>query len=337
MPNSPSFTPAQRIIEILAFPDAQLLDIAGPLQVFASANNWALGQKKPLPYQIRVVARRSPVSTNSGLRLLAEPLPRAGGSLDTLIVAGGRGVHAVCGDLSLLRWLRRRAARARRVVSVCTGAFLLGAAGLLEDRRAVTHWSECEELRRRHPSTRVVVDPIFVRDGAVWTSAGVTAGIDLALALVEDDLGHPAAMAVARGLVVFLKRPGGQAQFSGVLELQGGDAQFEQLHGWISAHLAGDLSVHALAAKAAMSERTFARRYRSATGVSPARAVERLRVEAAQRFLLGSRLPIKRIAQRCGFGCEETMRQSFRRLLTVAPSEFRERFSSRGFLDDPSA
>jgi transcriptional regulator GlxA family with amidase domain len=198
---------------------------------------------------------------------------------------------------------------------------------LLEGRRAVTHWSECELLARRFPSIRVVVDPIFVRDGAVWTSAGVTAGIDLALALVEEDIGHAAAMAVARALVVFLKRPGGQAQFSRTLEMQQGDMRFERLHGWISEHLTGDLSVAALAARAAMSERTFVRRYRSSTGTSPARAVERLRVESAQRLLLDSNLPIKRIAERCGFGTEETMRQSFQRLLAVSPRDFRTRFS----------
>lgn len=327
MPNTPSFTPTAKIIEILAFPDAQLLDITGPLQVFASANNEARG-RAPFPYQIRVVAQHSPVWTNSGLAILAHPLPPAATPIDTLIVAGGWGVHAASEKGTLVRWLKRRAARARRVVSVCTGAFLLGAAGLLDGRRAVTHWGECQTLANRYPRAHVLVDPIFVRDGALWTSAGVTAGIDLALALVEDDLGHPAAMAVARELVVFLKRAGGQAQFSHALELQR-DTQFEALHAWMAAHLKRDLSVRVLAAKAAMSERTFVRRYRSATGVSPARAVERFRVEAAQRYLLDSHLPVKRIAARCGFGCEETMRQSFQRLLTVAPREFRARFSSQ--------
>jgi transcriptional regulator GlxA family with amidase domain len=327
MPNTPSFTPKRRGIEILAFADAQLLDITGPLQVFASANQWAR-QQGPDPYQIRLVAPASPVVTNSGLAILAEALPRAASAVDTLIVAGGWGVHAACENHALVRWLTRRAARARRVVSVCTGAFLLGAAGLLEGRRAVTHWGECQSLARRYPAAQVLMDPIFVRDGALWTSAGVTAGIDLALALVEDDLGHPAAMAVARELVVFLKRSGGQAQFSHALELQR-ETRFAALHGWMTAHLTQNLSVRALAARAAMSERTFVRRYRSATGLSPARAVERLRVEAAQRLLLDSSLPVKRIAERCGFGCEETMRQSFQRVLSVAPREFRARFSSK--------
>jgi transcriptional regulator GlxA family with amidase domain len=328
MPITPRFTPTERAIEILAFPNAQLLDITGSLQVFASANDWAKEERKPLPYRIKLVAQRSPLLTNSGLAIVAQPLPKAGQPLDTLVVSGGWGVHAACQDSTLVSWLKRRAASARRVVSVCTGAFLLGAAGLLEGRRVVTHWSECELLSSRYPSARVVVDPIFVRDGALWTSAGVTAGIDLALALVEEDLGHAGAMAVARALVVFLKRPGGQAQFSRALELQHGATEFDRLHGWMSGHLTGDLSVRALATKVAMSERTFVRRYRSATGLSPARAVERLRVEAAQRFLLGSNLPIKRIAQRAGFGCEESMRQSFQRLFAVAPSELRSRFSA---------
>jgi transcriptional regulator GlxA family with amidase domain len=327
MPITPRFTPTGRVIEILAFPNAQLLDITGPLQVFASANEWATKEGKPEPYRIQVVAQQSPLLTNSGLEILVQPLPKADRSLDTLVVSGGWGVHAACGESALVSWLKRRAASARRVVSVCTGAFLLGAAGLLEGRRVVTHWSECELLSSRYPSARVMVDPIFVRDGAVWTSAGVTAGIDLSLALIEEDLGHAGAIAVARALVVFLKRPGGQAQFGRALELQHGATEFDRLHAWMAEHLTSKLSVLAMAAKVAMSERTFMRRYRAATGLSPARALERLRVEAAQRFLLGSNLPIKRIAQRCGFGCEESMRQSFHRLLAVSPSEFRSRFS----------
>jgi transcriptional regulator GlxA family with amidase domain len=328
MPNTPIFTPTGRAIEILAFPNVQLLDVTGSLQVFASANDWAKQTNKRVPYRIKVVAQNSPLLTNSGLAILAEPLSGTSQALDTLVVAGGWGVHAACQEAALVNWLKRRAAFARRLVSVCTGAFLLGAAGLLKGRRVVTHWSECELLSRKFPATRVVIDPIFVRDGAVWTSAGVTAGIDLALALVEEDLGHAVAMTVARALVVFLKRPGGQAQFSRSLELQHSATEFDRLLGWMSENLASDLSVRVLANKAAMSERTFVRRYRSATGVTPARAVERLRVEAAQRFLLGSGLPIKRIARRCGFGSEETMRQSFQRLLAVAPSEFRSRFSA---------
>jgi transcriptional regulator GlxA family with amidase domain len=228
----------------------------------------------------------------------------------------------------LVEWLTVRAGAARRTASVCTGAFLLAATGLLDRRRAVTHWEYCDLLRRRHPDVRVERDPIFVHDGPIWSSAGVTAGIDLSLALVEEDLGRAIALAVARYLVVFLKRPGGQAQFSAALSLQSADDHFADLNGWLMEHLAEDLPLSRLAAQAAMSERTFLRRYREATGLTPARAIERLRVEAARQFLAETRLPSKRIAARCGFGSEETMRRSFVRLQGVSPQDYRQRFGS---------
>jgi transcriptional regulator GlxA family with amidase domain len=262
------------------------------------------------------------------LGLAAERLPPARAALDTLLVAGGPGVHAAAADPALLDWVRARARRARRVASVCTGAFLLAAAGLLEGRRAATHWMHCAELARRFPGIRVEPDPIFVRDGAIWTSAGVTAAIDLALALVEEDAGRSLALAVARHLVMFLKRPGGQAQFSTVLSLQGAEDRFGELHSWMAGRLAGDLSLPALAQKAGMSERSFSRRYAEATGITPARAVERLRVEAARRLLSDTGLPVKRIAARCGFGSEETLRRSFLRLLAATPQSYRARFSA---------
>jgi transcriptional regulator GlxA family with amidase domain len=223
--------------------------------------------------------------------------------------------------------VRQRATQARRVASVCTGAFLLAAAGLLDGRRAATHWMYCTRLAQRFPAVHVEPDPIFVCDGSVWTSAGVTAGIDLALALVEEDLGRSMSLAVARYLVVFLKRPGGQAQFSATLALQAADDRFDALHDWINGHLADDLSLSVLADQAAMSERSFSRHYAEATGQTPARAIERLRVEAARRLLSESRARVKRIAQRCGFGSEETMRRSFLRLLAVTPQDYRSRFT----------
>ncbi|HUN53501.1 MAG TPA: helix-turn-helix domain-containing protein, partial [Candidatus Sulfotelmatobacter sp.] len=228
---------------------------------------------------------------------------------------------------ALVDWLRRRAAEARRIASVCTGAFLLAAAGVLDGRRAVTHWEECARLAERFPAVRVEPDPIFICDGGVWTSAGVTAGIDLALALVEEDLGRSLALAVARYMVVFLKRPGGQAQFSTALALQTADDRFGALHDWINDHLGDDLSLAVLADHAGMSERSFSRHYAAATGQTPARAIERLRVEAARRLLSESRTPVKRIARRCGFGSEETMRRSFLRLLAVTPQDYRSRFT----------
>ncbi|HET6606461.1 MAG TPA: helix-turn-helix domain-containing protein, partial [Rhodopila sp.] len=249
-------------------------------------------------------------------------------ALDTLLVAGGPGVGGACSDSDLVGWLRDRSRHARRVVSVCTGAFLLAAAGILDGRRAVTHWSYCAALSRQYPAVRVETDPIFVRDGPVWTSAGVTAGIDLALALVEDDLGRDVALAVARYLVMFLKRPGGQAQFSAALSLQAADDRFGALHDWINAHLAGDLSLPVLAERAGMSNRSFSRHYTESTGVTPGRAVERLRVEAARRMLAETATPVKRISQKCGFGSEETMRRSFLRLLSATPQDYRARFSA---------
>jgi transcriptional regulator GlxA family with amidase domain len=241
-------------------------------------------------------------------------------------VAGGQGVMRAVEDASLIEWLKVRAGSARRTASVCTGAFLLAAAGLLDHRRAVTHWEYCDELSRRHPAVTVEPDPIFVNDGPMWTSAGVTSGIDLSLALVEEDLGRALALNVARQLVVFLKRPGGQAQFSAALSLQSADERFADLHNWLAEHLAEDLPLSRLATQAGMSERTFLRRYRDATGLTPARAIERLRVEAARQLLADTRLPTKRIAARCGFGSEETLRRNFARLQGVSPQDYRQRF-----------
>ena len=318
-----------RTVEVLAFPGVQLLDVTGPLQVFASANEHVAEAGGTPPYLLRVVAKSGQgVTASAGLGIATQPLPRIGERLDTLLVAGGPGVETASSDPVLVDWLRRRANKARRVASVCTGAFLLAASGMLDGRRAVTHWSYCADLARRFPAVRVESDPIFVRDGSVWTSAGVTAGIDLALALVEEDLGRTVALAVARYLVVFLKRPGGQAQFSEALSLQSAEDEFGALHDWISRHLADDISLPKLASQAGMSERSFSRHYAEATGLTPARAVERLRVEAARRLLSESRLPVKRISQRCGFGSEETMRRSFLRVLAATPQDYRARFSS---------
>jgi len=282
-PKNPLFPPAaMRVVELLAFPAVQLLDIAGPLQVFAFANEQAVSRGLPSPYAARVVAPELRVYATAGLTLSAELLPPPDAGLDRLLVAGGQGVMRACDDHALVDWLRARADAARRVASVCTGAFLLGAAGLLDGRRAITHWEYCDRLRRRYPLARVDPDPIFIRDGQVWTSAGVTAGIDLSLALVEEDLGRSVALAVARQLVVFLKRPGGQAQFSAALTLQASDDRFAALHEWMAGRLGDELPLSRLAAEAGMSERSFSRRYQASTGLTPTRAVERLRVEAAR-------------------------------------------------------
>jgi transcriptional regulator GlxA family with amidase domain len=320
---------AARIVEVLAYPSVQLLDVTGPLQVFVSANDHVAQSGGTPAYILRVVAKEEgSVTTSAGVGIATRPLPRGGTPPDTLVIAGGPGVDAASADVVLVDWVRARAKKARRVASVCTGAFLLGASGALDGRRAVTHWSYCAELARRFPAVRVESDPIFVRDGSVWSSAGVTAGIDLALALVEEDLGRTAALAVARYLVVFLKRPGGQAQFSEALSLQSAEDEFGSLHEWIGRHLADELSLAMLADRAGMSERSFSRHYAEAIGVTPARAIERLRVEAARRLLSETRLPVKRISQRCGFGSEETMRRSFLRVLAATPNDYRARFSA---------
>lgn len=315
-----------RRVEIVVFPDVQLLDLAGPLQVLTSANDLAREAGRDPPYAPHVVASRGGlVTASAGLALVAEGLPSSRHELDTLIVAGGFGVREAATDQRLLRWITRRAQHARRTASVCTGAFLLAAAGMLHGRRVTTHWRQCAELARRYPSLLVERDPIFVQDGNVWTSAGVTAGIDLTLAFVEDDLGREAALAVARQLVVFAKRPGGQAQFSASLALASA-SDFDGLHAWMTRNLHRDLSVPELAARAGMSERSFARHYHTATGTTPSRAVERLRVEAARDALGTTRRSIKDVARRCGFGSEETMRRSFVRVLAVAPRDYRARF-----------
>jgi len=327
MPKNPRFTPNRPLrIEILAFDRVQLLDVAGPLQVFASANDLVGAAGRLCPYEPVALADRPLVTASAGLGLATRELPAPSLPLDTLIVAGGFGVDAACENDALIAWIMARAGAARRIASVCSGAFLLATAGLLDGRRAVTHWGRCAEFARRFPAVRLEPDPIFIRDGNIWTSAGVTAGIDLALALVEADLGREIALAVARQLVVFLKRPGGQAQFSVTLALQHGDARFERLHAWIADNLCDDLSLASLARAAGMSERSFVRHYRRETGVTPARAVEQIRVEAARHMLeLGG--PVKRVAARCGFGSEETMRRSFLRLLGATPQAYRERFS----------
>src|ERR1700761_4081691 len=306
---------------MVAFKDVQLLDVTGPLQVFATTNEMIARAGHAPPYTVRLVAGHNQgVAASAGITLATDILPPHHTPVDTLIIPGGPGVQAAAQG-ALLDWLRARAQAARRPASVCTGAYLLAATGMLDGRRATTHWSFCDDLARSFPAVQVEPDPIFVRDGPVWTSAGVTAGIDLALALVEEDLGRTTALAVARYLVVFLKRPGGQAQFSTALSLQSGDEPFGRLHAWITANLSRDLSLPVLASKAAMSERSFSRRYLEATGLTPARAVDRLRVEAARQLLSDTKVPVKRVAQQCGFGTEETMRRSFIRSLATTPQD----------------
>jgi transcriptional regulator GlxA family with amidase domain len=315
-----------KAIHVLAFANMQILDVTGPLQVFASANDLARQRGLPTPYAPSVIASGGgAVLSSAGLAVLAEPLPQT--PSDTLIIAGGWGIYPAAEDSQLVDWVREHGTYCRRVASVCTGAFLLAASGWLDGRRVVTHWTRCEQLAAQHPNLRVEANPIFINDGPVWTSAGVTAGIDLALAMVEEDLGRDIALDVARHLVVFLKRPGGQSQFSVTLSLQQQGNRFDELHAWIAEHLTCDLGIPTLAEQAGMSERSFIRHYRADTGQTPARAIELIRVETARRLLSDSGLPVKRIAATCGFGSEETLRRSFLRAIGVTPQAYRERFS----------
>jgi transcriptional regulator GlxA family with amidase domain len=255
------------------------------------------------------------------------PLSACRFPIDTLIVAGGTGTRRAEEGDKLVEWLKGAAKRSRRVTSVCTGAFLLAKAGLLDGRRATTHWASCADLAERYPEVTVEPDPIFVRDGNVATSAGVTAGMDLALALVEEDLGRETALEAARWLVLFLKRPGGQAQFSAQLAAQTADrAPLRELQAWIPDHLDEDLSVPALARRTAMSERNFARAFRRETGMTPAAYVEAARVESARIALEAGDLPVETVARHAGFGTVETMRRAFRRRVGVSPVDYRSRF-----------
>jgi transcriptional regulator GlxA family with amidase domain len=327
----PSRSLPPRRVAVVAFPGIQTLDVVGPLEVFAGASMWA-AHHGVRGYAVEVLARGAgEVRASSGVRLVADrAFGRVSGGLDTLLVAGGEGTVDAVRDVALLRWLRRMAPRVRRLGSVCTGTFVLAEAGLLDGRRVTTHWVACERLAAAYPQLRVDPDPIFVRDGDVWTSAGVTAGMDLALALVEDDLGRAAALAVARRLVLFLRRPGGQSQFSAQLAAQAADREpLRDLQAWIADHPDADCAVPALARRVAMSPRHFARVFRDEVGTTPARFVERVRVEAARRRLEESDDGVDAIAATCGFGTAESMRRAFLRTVRVAPAAYRARFRLR--------
>jgi transcriptional regulator GlxA family with amidase domain len=316
---------ADRHVVIVAYPDVQSLDVTGPLEVFAAAN---AGGATPAYVTTVVSPAGGTLRTSSGLGLVADrSIADHHEPIDTLLVAGGDGTVGALADAELLRWVREAAGRSRRVTSVCSGAFVLAAAGLLDGRRATTHWSVCDLMAALHPAVEVDADRIYVRDGHVWTSAGVTAGMDLALALVEEDLGRELALQVARQLVLFLRRPGGQSQFSAQLAAQAADRQpLRELQAWIVEHPGGDCSVPALARRVAMSPRNFARVFLRETGLTPAHYVERVRVEAARRRLEESTDGVDAIAGHCGFGTAETMRRAFLRHLRVAPSDYRVRF-----------
>ncbi|MFH0344133.1 MAG: GlxA family transcriptional regulator [Chromatiales bacterium] len=356
-----------RNIVFVAFPDVQMLNVCGPFDAFSFANRMTAmsGVVAPPTYQLEVVAAQAgPLMTCSGLEIVAHhTYAEIDCPIDTLIVTGGvAALERAASDAALVGWIKETAPRVRRVASVCTGAFLLAAGGLLDGRRATTHWGFTKQLAEAYPSISIEADRIFVRDGNVYTSGGVTAGIDLALALVEEDLGRDIARLTAQIMVMFLRRPGDQSQFSTYLGSKAdalrdrrwfrtwvrGQPDSDQSHEalpslsvathsrpdlrglqtWILAHPHADLSIEALAERVAMSPRNFARLFVTETGMTPAKFVEGARLKAARCTLEQTALPIEAIAERCGFGDPERMRRSFRRMLRVSPQDYRARFKS---------
>ena len=317
-------------VVILAVPPVEELDLVGPLEVFATAN-FVLGERGPA-YDIRVVSSQPKpiIAGECGVSLLAHGYyRRLREPVDTLVVVSGpasKNAH----DNRLSLWLQKMTGRVRRVASVCVGAFVLAEAGLLRNKRATTHWAFASDLQKKYPDVKVDANPIWIQDGNIYTSAGITAGIDLALAMVEKDQGASVALDVARGLVVFLRRPGSQAQFSVSLSTQAsGRKALDDLQVWMAENLNKDLSVDALARRAAMSPRNFSRVFRKESGTTPAKFVELLRVEAARRQLEQTGRSIKEIAASCGFSGSEIMRRTFLSNLQVTPGAYRLRFQRR--------
>lgn len=306
-----------RRVDLLIFPDFQILDAAGPIAAFEIASRYVAGA-----YDLHVVAAEpGPVRSSSGVQMLAEPLQDA--PLDTVMAAGGDGARSAIQCNPTLDWLREASARARRTTSICSGAFLLAQAGLLDGRRATTHWSRSADFAGRYPGVVLEPDRIYVRDGEVWTSAGITAGIDLTLALIGEDLGEEISRAVAQQLVVYHRRPGGQSQFSALLEMGGQGGRFSGLVDWMRGRLAEPLTVERLADQAGMSPRHFARAFAAETGMTPAKAVERLRLEVARERVEGSSEPIDVLARTTGFGDPERMRRAFIRAFGQPPQALR--------------
>jgi transcriptional regulator GlxA family with amidase domain len=316
-----------RRVAILAFPRFQLLDVAGPADVFNEAAR-QLGD--PRAYQVQLISTEAGVLKSSGGLGMAVDATVAThrGTIDTLLVAGSPNIKDMVSDAPLQNWLRRQSKTVRRYGSVCTGAFVLAATGLLDGKRVATHWNSTARLAAEYPAAQVEADAIYVQDGKLFTSAGVTAGMDLALAMVEEDHGRDIALRVARELVMFLKRPGGQSQFSAHLAAQTSERSgLREIQEHVLANLKDDLSVPALASRAGMSERSFARIFRSETGTTPAEFVENARIDAARRLAEESDLPAKRLADAVGYANVDGFRRAFGRRLGVSLVEYRRRFA----------
>lgn len=314
-------------IAILAFPRVQLLDVVGPADVFAEA---ARHLGNPRAYQVQVIGTEDGViKSSSGLRLVVDStVSTHRGAPDTLLVTGSPHIDDIANNADLQAWLKRQSKTVRRIGSVCSGAFVLAAAGLLHGKRVATHWNAVERLAVENPDATVEPDAIYVKDGNLYTSAGVTAGMDLALAMVEEDHGRELALKVARELVMFLKRPGGQSQFSAHLAAQTTErSSIRDVQEYVVAHLRADLSVPRLANRAGMSERNFARVFRAEAGVTPAEFVETARIDAARRLVEASEVSLKRLAYAVGYANVDGFRRAFIRRLGVAPSDYRKRFA----------
>lgn len=320
-----------RPIAFLIFPDFQLLDAAGPIAAFEIAE-----RHMPGSYRLRVVAARAgPVASSSGATMNAEAADEA--AIDTLVVAGGEGTRPALLEAPLIDWVRETATRARRTASVCSGAYILAEAGLREGRAATTHWSRTADFRRRYPGVRLEPDRIYVRDDGIWTSAGITAGIDLALALIAEDLGEAVARATAQQLVVPRRRPGGQSQFSALVDMGGASGRFADLLDWARERLAEPLGVERLADQAAMSPRNFARAFVREMGMTPAKAVEHLRVEAARSRLETAEESVEQVAAAVGFGDAERMRRAVLRAFGQPPQALRRAARSTAAVEGSSA
>jgi transcriptional regulator GlxA family with amidase domain len=311
-----------RKVVIVGPPPVQVLDVAGPLEVFSNAPDYEIQLANP--------GFERALQTNRGVVLAdATPIADVQGPIDTLVIAGGPGAESGSYDPSFIAWIEKAGRQSRRVASICTGAFLLAEAGLLNGKQAVTHWNFCDRLAREYPNIIVRPKPIYLRDGSIYTSAGITAGIDLSLALVEEDHGHETALRIARFLVMFLVRPGGQAQYSHMLSHQAVTSQpLRELQVWMLQNLGEDLTVESLAERIRMSARHFTRVCLRETGMNPGQFVDRMRVEAAQQIIDSSSRGLKEIADTCGFKSADAMRRTFLRVLGVTAAEYASRFKS---------
>lgn len=326
-----SSSPIHRVV-MVGFEDAQILDITGPLEVFSRTGRWLVdhGYTNIMPYSVELVAENEgKVCCSSGIGLIATQSYKDIKDIDTLLITGGIGYKKACNNKDLIHWIKTQSQIVTRVGSICTGAFLLEEAGLLSNKKATTHWAYCDKLREAKTKVDVEPNAIYIKQDKLYTSAGVTAGMDMALAMVEEDWGKKVALAVAQELVLYLKRPGGQSQFSRQLSVQEAeDTKIAKLQEWMRENPAEDFSVPKLAERVSMSERNFTRRFCDQVGLTPGKFAEQLRIDVARRCLEDTDWPVDKLAKQCGFNNSETMRRTFMRNVGITPKEYRVRFQS---------